>query len=73
MPSQHQRNWIISTSSLKLILDFPSLGGENEAESQQLAAADVRQRNEATEEHGVYCPRQSGVLSIIIMPHPLRP
>lgn len=32
-PSPYPRNWIISTSSLKLILDFPSLGGENEAES----------------------------------------
>lgn len=33
VPSPHQMNWIISTSSLKLILDFPSLGGENEAKS----------------------------------------
>lgn len=37
-----------------MILDFLSLGGENEAESWQLAAADVSQGNEAIEEHGVY-------------------
>lgn len=31
-PLPYPRNWVISTSASKLILDFPSLGGENEAE-----------------------------------------
>lgn len=62
-PSPHHRNRIISTSSLKLILDFPSLGGENEAERQQLAAAAGRQGNGRGRARCLLSPARWGLIN----------